>query len=136
MALLQNIALAAQNPINLSGAAGSNERSQFGLRLQTWQNKYMANGDLGFDEDTPIPPGEVHPYAWFWSIAAPTLVGITASPQSAIGLVIEIYPTSVTLGVLPATSADTTLGKIDIEAISPRIVFEAISPRITFEGDE
>jgi hypothetical protein len=96
----------------------------------------MADGDLGFDEDEPIPPGNTPPYSWFWSIDDPTLDGVTASPQAVIELVIECHPATVTLGSLPATSADTTLGKIDIEAISPRVVFGAISPKIVFEGDE
>lgn len=136
MALLQNISINAQNPISLSGAAGANERSQFGLRLQTWPNKYMGHENLGWDYDAPVPPAEIPPYAWFMSLTAPTIAGITASPQALIELTIQAYPVTVVLGDVPRTSADTTIGKIAITAIAPRIVFTAIAPRISFEGDE
>lgn len=136
MALLQNITIYAQYPCRFTGGATGNEKSQIGQRLQTHLNKYMGDDDLGFDDDTAMPPGELHPYCWGLSITDFTPSTVTAScPQAVIPLAITCYSATVTIGWIATTNIES-IGKIEFSAIAPRVAFSAIAPRIHFEGDD
>jgi hypothetical protein len=62
--ILQNITRINEYPVRTGGYHGTNDRSQWGMRLDNHINRFTG----GMDAKSAIPNGYTHPYCWFMAL--------------------------------------------------------------------